>query len=78
MSFLSLENILDTLDEPLDGRLLQSLMSAPVNDGELSWCSYVDHANLSIHRWSMGNSTREKSAQTVLTLATGHGGKPRR
>lgn len=28
-----LENILDTLDEPLDSRLLQSLMSAPVNDG---------------------------------------------
>lgn len=28
-----LENILDTLDEPLDSRLIQSLMSAPVNDG---------------------------------------------
>jgi len=28
-----LENIMDTLDEPLDSRLLQSLMSAPVNDG---------------------------------------------
>lgn len=30
---LFLENILDTLDEPLDSRLLQSLMAAPVNDG---------------------------------------------
>lgn len=28
-----LENILDTLDEPLDSRLLRSLMAAPVNDG---------------------------------------------
>jgi len=28
-----LENIMDTLEEPLDSRLLQSLMSAPVNDG---------------------------------------------
>lgn len=30
---LFLENILDTVDEPLDSRLIQSLMSAPVNDG---------------------------------------------
>lgn len=28
-----LENIIDTLDEPLDGRLLQSLLSDPVGDG---------------------------------------------
>ena len=28
-----LENILDTVDEPLDGRLLQALLAAPVNDG---------------------------------------------
>lgn len=28
-----LETILDTLDEPLDGRLLQSLLAAPINDG---------------------------------------------
>ena len=28
-----LENIMNTLNEPLDSRLLQSLMSAPVNDG---------------------------------------------
>jgi bleomycin hydrolase len=28
-----LENVLDTLDEPLDGRLLQSLLGSPVSDG---------------------------------------------
>ena len=28
-----LENILDTLDEPLDGRLMSYLLSCPVNDG---------------------------------------------
>lgn len=28
-----LENILDTLDEPLDGRLLQTLVASPVGDG---------------------------------------------
>ena len=28
-----LEQVLDTLDEPLDGRLLQTLMAAPVGDG---------------------------------------------
>lgn len=28
-----LENILDTVDKPLDGRLLQELMSSPVGDG---------------------------------------------
>lgn len=28
-----LEQILDTLDEPLDGRLVQELLSDPVGDG---------------------------------------------
>lgn len=28
-----LENILETVDEPLEGRLIQDLLSAPVNDG---------------------------------------------
>lgn len=28
-----LENVLDTVDEPLDGRLMQALMSSPVGDG---------------------------------------------
>ncbi len=28
-----LESVLDTVDEPLDGRLLQALMSSPVGDG---------------------------------------------
>ncbi|KAI9716587.1 MAG: hypothetical protein M1828_007620 [Chrysothrix sp. TS-e1954] len=28
-----LENVLDTLEEPLDGRLLQTLMASPVGDG---------------------------------------------
>ncbi len=28
-----LENILDTLDEPLDGRWMQALLASPVGDG---------------------------------------------
>ena len=28
-----LENVIDTVDEPLDGRLLQSLVLSPVGDG---------------------------------------------
>ena len=28
-----LENVLDTLDEPLDGRLVQALLQGPVSDG---------------------------------------------
>jgi bleomycin hydrolase len=28
-----LENVLDTVDEDLDGRVLQALLAAPVNDG---------------------------------------------
>jgi bleomycin hydrolase len=28
-----LENVIDTVDEPLDGRLMQSLLSSPVGDG---------------------------------------------
>ena len=28
-----LENVIDTVDEPLDGRLMQSLLASPVGDG---------------------------------------------
>jgi bleomycin hydrolase len=28
-----LENVIDTVDEPLDGRLMQSLVASPVGDG---------------------------------------------
>ena len=43
-----LEQILDTVEEPLDGRLVQTLMTSPVGDGG-QWDMVGHHGHQSKH-----------------------------
>ena len=66
-----LESILDTLDEPTDGRLIAHLLAAPLNDGG-QWdmlCSIVEKYGL-VPKTAMPESVSSSATQEMVSYMT--------
>ena len=66
-----LESILDTLDEPTDGRLIAHLLAAPLNDGG-QWdmlCSIVEKYGL-VPKMAMPESVSSSATQEMVSYMT--------
>ena len=66
-----LESILDTLDEPTDGRLIAHLLAAPLNDGG-QWdmlCSIVEKYGL-VPKTAMSESVSSSATQEMVSYMT--------
>ena len=65
------ENILDTLDEPTDGRLIAWLLSGPLNDGG-QWdmlCNIIEKYGV-VPKWQMPESFHSSNTRIMSSLLT--------